>query len=126
MLPLSLGRTSAGNAAHTPLERTLGWLRPANIAAAQSAEIRALIVWLALFVISGVMIALGYVYLRLKVVDVAYRLSTTRQLVERLEQEGHELTVRVATLSTPARLEEVARVRLGMVRPEKGVQGVLP
>ena len=47
---------------------------PANIAAASSAELRALIAWLTFFVLLGVFIALGHVWLRLKVVDLGYRL----------------------------------------------------
>lgn len=125
MLPLSLGRSAVGTA-ESSLHGSFAWLRPPNIAAAHSAAVRALIAWLALFVALGVLIALGHVYMRLKVVDLGYRFSATRQLVERLEQEEHELTVEAATLNAPARLEEVARVRLGMIRPEKGMQGVLP
>jgi cell division protein FtsL len=125
MVPLSLGRPPLATSETDP-RRTFAWLRPANIAAAHSEEVRALIAWLAVFVMLGVLIALGHVYLRLKVVDLGYRLSATRQLVGRLEQERHELTVEAATLNTAARLEEVAGVRLGMTRPEKGVQKVLP
>jgi len=104
----------------------VAWFRPANIASATSAELRALIVWLACFVLVGVGIGLGHVWLRLKVTDIGYRLSATRQVVERLEQEGNELTMEVARLDAPGRLEEAARMRLGMVQPEKNQEAVLP
>lgn len=126
MLPLSLGRTSSLNPAPRAPHGSLAWLRPANIAAASSAQLLALITWLAIFVLLAVAIAVGHVWLRLKVVDLGYRLSATRQVIEKLEQEAHELTVEAATLDAPGRLEQVARVRLGMVRPEKGQEAVLP
>ncbi len=126
MLPLSLGRLSSPSVARDESRESTGWLRPANIAAGRSRELRALIAWLAVFVGFAVVIALGHVWLRLKVVDFGYRLLTTRQLIEKLQQEEHELTVEVATLDAPGRLEEVARARLGMTRPEKGQEAILP
>ena len=126
MVPLSLGRTSSLRTEGRELRASFGWLRPANLASARRAELRALITWLAIYVGLGVGIALGHVWLRLKVVDLGYRLSATRQLIDKLEQEGHELTVDVASLDAPGRLEQVARERLGMTRPEKGREAVLP
>jgi cell division protein FtsL len=72
-----------------------------------------------------VLIALGHVWLRLKVVDLGYQVVTTRQLIEKLAQEEHELTIDIATLEAPGRVEEAAR-RLGMARPEKGQEAALP
>jgi cell division protein FtsL len=126
MLPLSLGHVPALNTEHQDADESAAWFRPANIASAKSSELRALIAWLAFFVVLGVMIALGHVWLRLKVVDLGYQLLTTRQLIEKLAQEEHELTIEVATLDASGRLEELARTRLGMVRPEKGQAVVLP
>ncbi len=126
MLPLSLGRLSAPPVPHNESPDSVRWLRPANIAAGRSREVRALIAWLAVFVSLAVVIALGHVWLRLKVVDFGYRLLTTRQLIEKLQQEEHELTIEVATLEAPSRLEEGARTRLGMMRPEKGQEAMLP
>lgn len=126
MLPLSLERPLPARSGHSQSRRSLRWLRPANIAAASSAQLRALIAWLAVFVTVGVVVGVGHVWLRLKVVDLGYRLSATRQVIEKLEHEGHELTLEAATLDAPSRLEEVARVRLGMIRPEKGQEAVLP
>ncbi len=126
MLPLSLERPLPVRSGYSQSHRSLRWLRPANIAAASSAQLRALIAWLAVFVTVGVAVGVGHVWLRLKVVDLGYRLSATRQVIEKLEQEGHELTLEAATLDAPSRLEEVARARLGMIRPEKGQEAVLP
>ena len=126
MLPLSMGRPPLLGSERGELQGSLAWRSPTNVTSATSAELRALVTWLAVFVAIGVVIALGYVWLRLKVVDLGYRLGTTRQVVERLKQEGDELTLEVAALTAPRRLDEVARAHLGMVRPEKGQEAVLP
>lgn len=125
MLPLSLGRIPALSTERKAVEEAV-WFRPANVDANKSFELRALIAWLSFFVVLGVCIALGHVWLRLKVVDLGYQLLTTRQLVEKLGQEEHELTVEIATLDAPGRLEGIARTRLGMTRPEKGQEVALP
>ncbi len=126
MLPVSLGHIPPVAAAGRETDGAAAWFRPANVASAKNTERRALIGWLALFVFLGVVIALGHVWLRLKVVDLGYQLLTTRQLIEKLAQEQHELTIEVATLDAPGRLEEAARTRLGMARPERGQEAALP
>jgi cell division protein FtsL len=100
--------------------------RPANVRSSVSAETRRLIVWLVLLGTAGVALLLGYVWVRLMVVEAGYRLSVTRQLVEGLEREGRELAVRAAAADSTARLEELASTRLGMRRPERGEEDVLP
>ena len=47
-------------------------------------------------------------------------------LLTRLEQENRELKVELATMTSPDRLEAMARQRLGLVQPEKGQVVVLP
>ena len=126
MLPLSLGRGSPGRSEGPDLYRSLTWLRPANIAAATNAELRALFTWLAIFVTLGVAIALAHVWLRLEVTTLGYALSTTHQVIQKLEGEGHELTAEVACLDAPDRLEEAARTRLGMAHAQRGQEAVLP
>ncbi len=71
-------------------------------------------------------VVLLHVWLRLQVVRMGYALSTTSKLESRLEQERRELTVELATLTSPDRLEAMARKRLGLVAPEKGQVIVLP
>ena len=126
MLPLSLGRTRTVGPRRGDFQGSFGWLRPANIAAATNLQLRALVGWLAIFVALGVAIGVGHVWLRLQVVDLGYRLSATHQVIEKLQLEGHELTLEAARLDTPRRLEDVARSRLGMMHPEKGQEVVLP
>ncbi len=71
-------------------------------------------------------VVLLHVWLRLQVVRLGYALSTTSKLQSQLEQERRELTVELATLTSPDRLEAMARKRLGLVAPEKGQVIVLP
>ncbi len=125
MVPVSLSR-SAAPGQRNDLRGSPAWLCPANVAADRSLELRHLIVWLVVFVCVGVLIALGHVWLRLKVRDFGYGLSSTRQVVEKVEQERHALRVEAATLSAPDRLETIARGRLGMMRPRKDQEAVLP
>jgi len=126
MVPLSMGQSSPQSSARRDLQRSLAGLRPANIAASATAEARALFTWLAIFVVLGVAIALAHVWLRLKVTDLGYVLSTTHQVIQKLEWEQQELTAEVARLDAPDRLEEAARVRLGMTYPQRGQEAVLP
>ena len=71
-------------------------------------------------------VALLHVWLRLQVVQIGYALSTTNKLQNQLEQENRELKVELATLTSPDRLEAMARKRLGLTPPEKGQVIILP
>ncbi len=67
-----------------------------------------------------------HVWLRLQVVHMGYVLSTTSKLQGRLEQENRELKLELATMTSPERLESLARRRLQLAQPEKGQVIVLP
>jgi cell division protein FtsL len=71
-------------------------------------------------------VALLYVWLRLQVLNQGYALSATTKLQQRLEQEQRELQLEHATLTSPERVEAMARRRLGLRPPEKGQVIVLP
>ena len=60
--------------------------RPANVRASVSAEARRLIVWCVALGACTVCLLLGYVRVRLMVVEAGYRLSVTRQLVVAVER----------------------------------------
>ena len=125
MVPASFGRSSAQRQ-RNDWRGVFPSFRPANTTGGRTLETRHLIIWLAFFVCVAVLIALGHVWLRLRFRDFGYGLSSTRQVVEKLEQEGRALEVEMATLSAPSRLEEIARGRRGMVRPRQGQEAVLP
>jgi cell division protein FtsL len=82
--------------------------------------------YFALLAICLVAVTLIHVWLRLQVVHMGYVLATTSKLQSRLQQEQRELTLELATLTSPERLEGMARKRLGLVTPEKGQVIVLP
>jgi cell division protein FtsL len=65
-------------------------------------------------------IALLLVWVRLHTVHTGYQLSAARHLVHKLEQEQRELELEIATLTSPRRLESLARERLGMGPPRPG------
>jgi cell division protein FtsL len=65
-------------------------------------------------------ISLLLVWVRLQTVRSGYELSAARHLEHRLEQEQRELELEIATLTSPRRLERVARERLGMGPPTPG------
>jgi cell division protein FtsL len=81
---------------------------------------------IAFFALVLVGVALLHVWLRLQVVHMGYVLATTSKLQNQLEQENRELKVELATLTSPDRLEAMARRRLGLRPPEKGQVIVLP
>lgn len=128
MLPLSSIRPASvvPRRSPSPVAVRRGWLRPANTTTQSVDEAHAAVVWVAVATTMGILIALGHVWLRLQVVEVGYRLSTTRQVIQRLEAEGQELVLAAARLDTPSRLDGLARGRLGMVPPDKGRESMLP
>ena len=123
MVPPPLGRSATlpGPVAGDVVAR-----RRANVRSSVSAAARRLIVWGVVLGTAGVCLLLGYVWVRLMVVEAGYRLSVSRQLVEALEREGRELAVRAAAADSAARVEELATQRLGMRRPERGEEEFLP
>lgn len=79
-----------------------------------------------IFALALIGVVLIHVWLRLQVVQMGYVFSTINKLQGRLEQENRELKIELATLTSPERLEALARKRLGLVPPEKGQVIVLP
>lgn len=84
--------------------------------------------WLASFSLVSLLVglALFYVWLRLQVVHMGYVLASTTKLQNQIEHENRELKVELATLTSPDRLEAMARRRLGMMPPERGQVIILP
>ena len=99
--------------------------RPPNQRLGVRAESRVLFGWSVALGALTVVSLLGYVWVRIAVVEAGYRLSDTRQLVERLERDGRELEVRAAAADAPWRLQELASARLGMRRPYRDEEGNL-
>ena len=113
----------SGSASVRPLR---GPWHPANVPFAVSEELRAFLLWMTFIGGLGLVLALGHVWIRNQVVEAGYRLSATRQLVERLQLEGRELAVLAAAADAPGRLEELARTRVGMRAPLASEEVILP
>ncbi|MBF5044406.1 cell division protein FtsL [Aggregicoccus sp. 17bor-14] len=66
--------------------------------------------------------AVGLVHVtgRVMVVDAGYRLSRSEAESRTLQRENDRLKLELATLKTPARLERLAREKLGMGLPATG------
>ena len=126
MLPLSTGRATPIGPLRGHADTAPAWQRRPNVTADVHAELRALVTWVGIIIVSAVLIGLVHVWLRIQVVDRGYKLNDSRQAVQRLTQEGGELTLEVARLMDATRLGELARTRLGMVRPDVGQELVLP
>ena len=117
MLPPSLARSAA--LPHAPAGDQIGHRR-ANVRSSVSADVRRLIVHGIILGAVGVCLLLGYVWVRLMVVEAGYQLSVTRQLVDVLERDGRELAVRAAAADSAVHLEQLAANRLGMRPPGRG------
>jgi cell division protein FtsL len=87
---------------------------------------RRLFFFTTLLALALIAVVLVHVWLRLQVVKTGYVLSTASKLQSRLEQENRELKIELATITSPDRLESLARRRLGLVPPDKGQVIILP
>ncbi len=62
-------------------------------------------------------LALVYVWTRIQVVQLGYDVSSLTSEVKKLSQEKSILQSEVARLKSPARLDKIARTKLGMRQP---------
>jgi cell division protein FtsL len=70
----------------------------------------------ALVVIIGLML---YVGAKVKIVRLGYQLDLLDRERRNLERENRSLQIEASSLTSPARIEEIAVKRLGMTRPSK-------
>ncbi len=73
-----------------------------------------------LLVVGLLAFLLGYVWERVDIVRVGYRLEQLKTQKVQLERERDELSVKLAALSAPDRIARVAREKLGMMQPQQG------
>lgn len=71
---------------------------------------------IAVLIITGLLL---YVGAKVKLVQLGYQLDTLEREKRELERENRSLLIEASSLSSPARIEEIATKRLGMVRPPK-------
>lgn len=73
---------------------------------------------LALFI--GLCLVFLFVWERVDIVRVGYRVERLKVEKTKLERERDQLRVKVSSLSAPDRIAKVATEQLGMVLPQKG------
>ena len=71
-------------------------------------------------------LALLMVYQYAEIARVGYRLAAVQREAERLDKENELLRVTVAQLESPARIDAIARTRLGMVQPQQFALASVP
>jgi len=69
------------------------------------------------FVVILMLVALVFVWSRLEVVNLEYAISSSQGRLLSLQQETRRLQLEAASLRTPARIEQMARLRLGLRAP---------
>jgi cell division protein FtsL len=62
---------------------------------------------------------LFYVGAKASIYRLGYQLGELKKQKQELEQANRALRIEAATLTAPARIEEIAVKRMGMVRPDK-------
>ncbi|HEX9021630.1 MAG TPA: cell division protein FtsL [Nitrospirota bacterium] len=62
---------------------------------------------------------LFYVGGKVKLMRLGYRIDALEREKQELERENRSLLIEASSLSSPARIEELATKRLGMIRPAK-------
>lgn len=90
--------------------------RPVNSARHSRDEARSLAGGLLPLALLFIVIALGFVWMRIRYTETAYRQATLREIVVQLENERRDLASAAAAAESPAQLEDAGR-RLGMVPP---------
>jgi cell division protein FtsL len=69
------------------------------------------------FVIVLMLVSLFFVWSRLEVVNLEYDISTYEVRLRSLQQESRQLKLEAASLRNPARIERMARAKLGLRLP---------
>lgn len=69
---------------------------------------------------------LFYIYKHSQVAAIGYEIESTKHNIAVLQRENKRLELQVAELQGLDRVEEVARVKLGMVKPENVMLAALP
>jgi len=60
-----------------------------------------------------------YVWVRISITNVDYRIAGEMHRREALLEENRKLKIEIATLKSPSRIESIARAKLGMRYPER-------
>jgi len=85
---------------------------------------------LPLYAIAMVLTALLFFFVflsvRIYVLETGYRISNSLKHHERLLQDNRALRIERAALRSPARIENIAKAKLGMVEPDNNQVVIIP
>ena len=73
-------------------------------------------VFLALLVVTGLLLYVGG---KVKIMRLGYQIEALEREKRELERANRSLRIESSSLASPARIEEIAIKKLGMVRPQK-------
>lgn len=73
-------------------------------------------VLIVILVVAGLMLYVGG---KVQIVHLGYQIESLEREKQGLERENRSLLIEASSLTSPARIEEIAVKRLGMVRPAK-------
>ena len=72
---------------------------------------------LALMIVTCLLLYVGG---KVRIMRLGYRIDALEREKQDLERTNRSLRIEASSLAAPARIEEIATKKLGMVRPEKG------
>jgi len=101
------------------------WAEPRNVFSRVQVEVASFLGWLGLAVIATIAISTAKVTISLQVQDLQFRISASRALEAKLQGERDALAQRLAELSSATRIDNAARLELGMIRPVPGQEVVI-
>jgi len=79
---------------------------------------RFLLPWVPMWILPVlVVMAVGTVWLRLRIVRTTYAISQTDRMVQNLEVDREQQQLKVTALRSPRRLEGIARARYSLSQP---------
>ena len=91
-------------------------IRRRGMAGYRNLQMRSLFKGTAIYLTFFFVFALGYVWTRVQVMEMGYRIRQFQGVHDRLKEENREMAVEAATLRSPQRLETMA-TQLGLKRP---------
>lgn len=74
------------------------------------------LVLIVFFIITALLLYVGG---KVKIMQLGYQIEALEIEKQELEHENRSLLIEASSLSAPARIEEIATKRLGMIRPAK-------
>lgn len=91
-------------------------IRKRGMAVSQSLKMRRVLKSMAVYVGAIFLFSLGYVWIRVQVVESGYRLRKLEEQQQKLKEDNRSLLIEAATLKSPQRMAQIAK-QMGLQRP---------